>query len=217
MRSKPKIWTEGKIAFIKANYESMTAKELAAIFCNKYKNFTRSQVKNKIYSLHLRKSNNKGCFSKGHVPASKGIKGVHHSPATEFKKGQLPHNTKSDGTISIRVSHRNDHPTPYKWIRISLRKWEMLHRVVWEKHYGKIPKGYNVIFKNGDTLDCRLNNLAMVPRAKHLQMNHKNHTSDGFIASTMSHKNPELRKLIMGSPELIELKRKQLKLQRMLK
>ncbi|MCL5990557.1 MAG: HNH endonuclease [Bacteroidetes bacterium] len=214
MRETPKIWTEKEIAFIKANYETMTAIELADVFTDRYNNVTRAQVKNKIYKLRLHKTTNKGQFKKGQISLNKGKKGTHYSPATEFKKGHLPHNTKADGVISIRLSHRNDNPIPYKWIRVSLRKWELLHRYLWIQRYGKIPKGYNIIFKNGNTLDCRLNNLAMVSRDEHLQMNHKYHSSDGWIASTLSHKNPELKKLIMKNPELIELKRKQLELQR---
>jgi len=38
------------------------------------------------------------------------------------------------------------------------------HRLIWEKAYGPIPKHHCLIFLNGDTLDCTLENLALVTR-----------------------------------------------------
>lgn len=48
------------------------------------------------------------------------------------------------------------------------RKGEIyLHRIIWEEHFGKIPKGLDVHHLNGNTIDNRIDNLALVPHAKH--------------------------------------------------
>lgn len=39
------------------------------------------------------------------------------------------------------------------------RKWEPYARVLWEQTYGKLPKGWVVIYLNGDGTDCRIENL----------------------------------------------------------
>lgn len=106
-------------------------------------------------------------FKKGHVPANKGVK---MSPEvrerlqhTFFKKGQLPHNTKSDFEISVRHGHlTRNNPIPYQYIRISKEQWKPLHRYLWEENNGPIPEGYNVTFKDGNSLNCSLKNLEMI-------------------------------------------------------
>ena len=38
----------------------------------------------------------------------------------------------------------------------------MKHYYIWEKTNGKIPKGYYLCFKDGNTLNCELENLYLV-------------------------------------------------------
>ena len=106
---------------------------------------------------------------KGHTPFSKGKKWDEYmspesqarSRMTTFKKGDTPHNTQPLGSISImvgywvmKVSHTgNQH-----------QKWKFLHRLLWEKEKGPIPKGMNVVFRNGDRNDIRMENLMLMDR-----------------------------------------------------
>lgn len=46
------------------------------------------------------------------------------------------------------------------------------HRWLWEQAHGAIPKGYNVQFKDGDTLNCVLDNLYLISRKKQLRKNY---------------------------------------------
>ena len=108
-------------------------------------------------------------FQKGHTPFSKGKKWDEYmspesqarSRMTTFKKGHTPHNTQPLGSISImvgywvmKVSHTgNQH-----------QKWKFLHRLLWEKEKGPIPKGMNVVFRNGDRNDIRMENLMLMDR-----------------------------------------------------
>lgn len=115
-------------------------------------------------------------LKKGHIPANKGKtmdaetrEKVKH---TWFKKGHLPANTLEDGAITIR----HDHPErpggkPYKYIRLSLAEWKPLHRHLWEEANGPIPFGMNVVFKDGDTLNCDLDNLEMIDNAENMLRN----------------------------------------------
>jgi hypothetical protein len=139
-------------------------------------------------------------FRKGLVPANKGKKlcefmsedGIKRSTATRFKKGNVPHNAKGhfDGEITIRKCKGR----PYKYIRIEIGKWRELHRVMWEKANGKIPKGYNIQFRDGNPLNCVIENMYIISRKKQLQMNNSIHRFP-----------PELKKTIRT---LAKLKRK---------
>jgi len=112
-------------------------------------------------------------FPKGHTPANKGKK---MSPElkekikhTFFQKGHKPHNTKCDGAISIRKDKRTG--IAYKYIRLSEGHWKELHRYNWEKEHGPIPKGFNIVFRDGDSLNCSIENLEIVSNAELMRRN----------------------------------------------
>jgi DNA-binding CsgD family transcriptional regulator len=170
-------------------------------------------------------------FKKGHVPANKGKKmtdelreRVKH---TFFKKGNQPSNTKYDGAISAR---RDSKGHWYKHIRIAKGKWVLLHRYLWEKAFGEIPPKHLLSFKNGNSLDVRLENLELISMRENSRRNRnrkkaaetmrkqwasgERYNNDNWIATLLSRKNKKLRDEIKKHPELIELKREQLKLRR---
>lgn len=60
-----------------------------------------------------------------------------------WKKGNKPYNTAYDGEIRFRPGYG------YWFIRISEQNWVYYHRYLWEQNYGEIPKGWNVVYKNG--------------------------------------------------------------------
>jgi hypothetical protein len=116
-------------------------------------------------------------IKKGNVPLNKGRKmkkSVYKKCApTMFKKGHLPANTKPrNGVITIRHDHKKrKNPKPYKYIRIAIGKWYPLHQYKWEKKYGKVPKGYCLWFKDGNSLKPYLNNLELITRAEDMRRN----------------------------------------------
>ena len=79
-----------------------------------------------------------------------------------FKQGSIPHNKKpigtevinGDGYIMVKVANPD--------------KWQLKHRIVWEKVHGEIPEGYNIQFKNRNRLDCRLENLYLISKAEQM-------------------------------------------------
>lgn len=105
-------------------------------------------------------------FKKGSVPPNKGKKmspevyeKVKH---TMFRKGHMPINHKPVGSERINV----DGYVEVKMAEPS--KWRLKHRVIWEDANGKIPPGYNIQFKNGNTQDVRLDNLYIISRAEQM-------------------------------------------------
>lgn len=43
-------------------------------------------------------------------------------------------------------------------------RWDYLQRVVWTHEHGPIPEGMVVWFRNGDSTDCRAENLELISR-----------------------------------------------------
>jgi len=89
-------------------------------------------------------------YKKGNVPANKGKKqseymspeSIEKTKKTRFKKGNTPKNFKDVGSTRVNVDG---------YIEIKTKnpnKWELLHRVVWKKHNGSIPKNMNIQFKD---------------------------------------------------------------------
>jgi len=115
-----------------------------------------------------------GTFEKGNIPHNKDKTGISTKKMQvhQYKKGNLPHNTKYDGYISLRFHNRDQ--KYYKYIRISLGVWKSYHNYIYEKDFGKIPKGSIIIFKDKDTLNLNINNLECITRAEHCIRN-RNH------------------------------------------
>lgn len=104
-------------------------------------------------------------FKKGHIPANKGKKMSPEQYAacfpTMFKKGMECNTKLPIGSVTTRTNYKKG--TAYRWIKIDEpNKWKELHRYNWEKEHGRIPDKMNVIFKNGDYMNCDVKNLELV-------------------------------------------------------
>lgn len=116
-------------------------------------------------------------FQKGLTPFNKGIKmekwmskeSITRTKTTRFKQGALPKNTLYDGAVVIRTDSKTKRK--YQWIRISKAKWKMLHVVTWEKINGRVPTNRIIVFKNGDSLDCKISNLEMITLKENMLRN----------------------------------------------
>ena len=98
-------------------------------------------------------------FKSGHVPYNKGKKievKSERSKATQFKKGNQPHNQLPVGSIITDTMG-------YQRIKIGQpRKWKRYSHYIWEQHYGPLPKNYNIVHLNGIKTDDRIENLDIV-------------------------------------------------------
>jgi hypothetical protein len=114
-----------------------------------------------------------GRLRKGNVPHNKDKKcppgaGGRHPNArkTQFKRGNLPHNTKfegherisKDGYVEISVAERNPH-TGFE------RRHVLKHRWLWEKQHGRVPPEMALKCLSDDKTNCDPSNWELVPRA----------------------------------------------------
>lgn len=105
-------------------------------------------------------------FKPGHKPWNKNVKGIHLSRESEFKKGQIVginHPSWAGGVQYVK----ND----CVHINLGPNKRGRRPRLVYERAYGKIPKGYVIWHKNGNKDDDRLENLSLISRAELLRLN----------------------------------------------
>ena len=172
-----RIWTEDEKRIVAEMYPDHFASEIAKLLGKPVSGVHRiagllgvKSSREKIIRAGKITANNPNSiasrFWKGRVPESKGKK---RSPEvyekvkrTMFKKGHLPVNykpvgserTNADGYVEIKVADPG--------------KWSLKHRVLWEKEYGPIPKGYNVQFKDGNRKNVCLENLYLISRSEQL-------------------------------------------------
>lgn len=141
--------------------------------------FMQSEYSGRIRPGQQSEASKQHRFKPGHVPASKGKKladycspeGIQRSIKSRFKKGNKPVSTLYDGAITIRQVKSKGVARWYKFIRIREKEWEFYHRHIWKKANGAIPEGYNIVFKDGDTLNCTLDNLECISNAELAQRN----------------------------------------------
>ncbi len=173
-------FTKEEDAFILKNYLKMPVKTIA----NKLGRSGRGiygalDRMNLIIPQELADKRKKiGMYRKGSVPANKGKKqteymsceAIEKTKATRFKKGQIPHNSIgiNNGDIHIRKYSKGRN---YKWIRIKLGKWMMLHVHNWEQKFGPIPKGYILRFIDNNSMNCNPDNMELITRKEHMGKN----------------------------------------------
>lgn len=114
-----------------------------------------------------------GRFEKGRQSPTKGRKWNEYmsessqinSRKTCFKKGNVPKNHKPVGTVQIR-NNKREGEAPVLYIKVEEpNRWRLYNRYIWEQAHGTIPKGYVICFRDGNTLNCKLDNLRCVPRS----------------------------------------------------
>ena len=140
-------------------------------------------------------------FHKGHIPTNKGKKVspeiYEKMSPTMFKKGHINENKRAVGSERVNV---------YGYIEIKVaepNRWRLKHRLIWEQYNGIIPEGFNVQFKNHNTLDCRIENLYLISKSE--QMRNEN--------SLMARYPKELRDVIRLKGAVKRQLRKQEKMQ----
>ena len=183
--------------FIRANNTGKTALQMTNLlndtFCT---NYTVGQIKRIRNSMHLN-SGLTGRFEKGHVPPNKGKRGVcgKGCEKTWFKKGQMPHNHVPVGTEVMTTDG-------YLKIKIAEPKlWKHKHIIEWEKHYGKVPEGCIISFKDGNKCNCVVENLFCITKAENAILNHQGLrsaspelTESGLVLAKVQHKLSLLKK-----------------------
>lgn len=153
-----------ELVFIEAR-KALPRKQLHIDFIKKFKRDDVSAIN--LKALCKRKgwmTGRTGCFDKGHVPDPKCF--INKGPnKTSFKKGTKPHNWRPVG--STRVNSIG-----YLQIKTAEPKtWEDMHILIWSEANGEIPHNHCVSFKDGNTLNCVLDNLELISRNTLLHIN----------------------------------------------
>ena len=185
MRS-PFIYTEEMYQFIRDNITGTSYKEMTKLFNERFNaNITDTQMMATIKRIEC-KNGIDACFKKGSVPHNKGKKwdefmpkeSQENSRKTCFVSGGSINNSNhnvvpvgtehlsGDGFIYVKV----DKPRGNKGHRF----WVAKHHLIYEQHYGEIPKGHKVIFADGDRTNFDINNLICVSEEELLLMNTQN-------------------------------------------
>jgi hypothetical protein len=193
-------WTRAEDAVLRRRYPDEQAATIARDF-----GFRVSQVHQRAATLGLHKSeafkasDRSGRivrgrtdprmvatqFPKGHVPANKGLRRPGWAPGrmreTQFKKGCMAGAARAkykpigtdricrDGYLERKVTDAGDTN------RARQRRWVAVHRLVWEKAHGRIPRGRIVVFKPGmHTTDAKAittDRLECITRIENMQRN----------------------------------------------
>lgn len=112
-----------------------------------------------------------------------------------FKKGHVPANTHKTGTVILR----QDGNFQLYYIKVKgLKQMVKLHHYVYEQAHGKIPKGHVVRFKDGNTLNCDLDNLVCMSRAEHLEIIR----CEQSLIHKAINENPQLKRLYQATKRL---------------
>lgn len=109
---------------------------------------------------------NKGCFKKGNIAWNKGKKGIHLSPATEFKKGDKVGDKHPSWKGGVQIS-KTDCVYLYSGANKRIRR----PKKVYEDFYGAIPKGWILFHLDRDNKNDNLDNLIAIPRAILVKIN----------------------------------------------
>lgn len=177
-----RLWTSDELEYVRQNYANNYTKDIALAI-----NRSSRAVYQAAINLNVRKSPEfikislereaeklkvlgaKTRFKPGNISHNKGQKMskeiYERVKVSMFKKGNEPHNTRYDG------HERLDPKDGYIYIRIRKGKYVLKHRLIWEQHYGPIPKGNIIVFKDKDKYNLNIDNLQMITKRENMLRN----------------------------------------------
>jgi len=162
---KTHLYSEDEKQFLKINVTGKSYQEITDLFNARFGLDLSSKTIGGALKRYDLKNGRNGCFTKGHEPANKGIKGTHCSQTTEFRKGHVPANYKPIGTEQLKSDG-------YIWVKVAEPNiWKQKHRIMWEKANGKLEAGSRLIFADGDHSNTNLDNLILLTQAELLTAN----------------------------------------------
>ncbi|EOA9037774.1 HNH endonuclease signature motif containing protein [Vibrio harveyi] len=160
-------YSQEQAEFIKTGYQQWTLAELTRQFNQRFgTEKTESQIRS-FTRNHGIKSGRSGRFEKGNVPFNAGTKGVMKANSGSFQKGMKPHNHKPVGSERVNVEGYVEIKTAEPNV------WELKQRVIYAEHFGDIPDGHNVRFRDGDRQNCAPDNLFLVNNHENVMLNQR--------------------------------------------
>jgi hypothetical protein len=147
---RPDLWLPREERFLINNYRIMGNVDICSHlnkFKNRSRNFTVKHVwkKMKLMKLHRSEKELKQ-IRLNNISAGMYAKNQHIAAAVRrYPEGKM-------------VIRRDVTGRKHKWIKQG-EKMVQLQRVVWEQNFGFIPEGFKIYHKDGDSLNCRPENL----------------------------------------------------------
>lgn len=133
--SKINRYSKQDLQFLKDNYKTKGNKEIGLVL-----NRSADAIKNKMRSLGLKRTEDE-------------VKQLLKQPnAGNFKKGHTPHNTNYNG-------HERITKDGFIMIRLSKGTYVLKSRFIWEQHNGPLQENEIIRFKDGNKLNCNIENL----------------------------------------------------------
>jgi hypothetical protein len=103
-------------------------------------------------------------------------KGRHYQPGgraaeTQFKPGLVPHNTQPIGTEVWNSAGYLVRKISDARGLTQRQRWRFVHALIWEAAHGPVPRGFGLVFRNGNRADLRLDNLELVSDQERMRRN----------------------------------------------
>ena len=167
-------YTKNHVQYIRDNYLTKTAKEMAEHLKGSESGVKGVMKRNNIIIpkdiAEQRKKNS--YFKKGHEPFNKGIPMIEYMDSealkriktSQFKKGHEPHNTKYNGYERITKDG-------YIEVRIKKGVFRLKHIVEWEKINGDLKKGYCLWCLDGNIKNTNPSNWELITRQENIHRN----------------------------------------------
>lgn len=182
-------WTQQELDFLLKTYPTRSNSELCGLLHR-----SKSSIQLKAQKLGLAKTPKAYAklraehqFKKGHTPFNKGKKqeffmspeGRESASRTQFKKGVCYETSPTYRPVGYESIRRDKHGIPYAWVKVDENKrMVMKHRWVWEQAHGPIPKGRVIMFVDGNTLNCAIENLRLLTRSEQCRQNQRKITDE---------------------------------------
>lgn len=160
--------------YLKSILEDYSSKEVVDMMYKKYNILLNiSKVKHYRERWNIKRNENLGRFKKGH-----------------------------NGTRTKSIGYEFIDKEGYTHIKIKEPNiWVKKQKYIYEKHYGKIPKGYCVMFLDQNKQNFDIENLILVrnkdklvAKNMHLLGNYKEITKTGLLTAQLINKNYEIKK-----------------------
>lgn len=161
---KQRKWSKEELDFIRETYQKYDINQTLSLFNERFNETVDKQRLKGILSLYKIR-----CGRKSHIAHNKGKKrdewmskeSQENCRKTQFKKGYTNPKTVPLGTEGLHKGYVVV-KTKKQEGQKSRDYWKLKHHLIWEEINGPIPKGYNVIFTDGNTRNFNIDNLALV-------------------------------------------------------
>lgn len=140
LHAKATHYSDKEILWILENKDSDSWNELSKKFSSKFgRDITATQLR--------------------HASADKGMfKNDRYKFHSKYRVGD---EVVMDGYVYVKIANRGEIET--STTKPSRELFKQKAQIVWEENFGNIPEGYQILFLDGNKLNCDISNLSIVP------------------------------------------------------